>query len=232
MSRLHLSRPSVALVVSVVALIVALGGTSYAAFALPANSVGSKQLKNGAVTSAKIKHGAVGVSQLNVSDVTVPNALHATDAAHATSADTATNAGHAHTADSAPLPVTLPTGVTLTGTFALRGSYDMTTCLGCADTAAVGISFQIPLAAAPTVHVILLGAPVPAGCSGTRANPGASPGNLCIFEGSNYNAGGLAACDPTLSGCTFGASRFGTAVVSQPTGTGIWDDFGTWAVTG
>jgi hypothetical protein len=38
-------RPSPALVVSAVALSVALGGTSYAAIVLPANSVGTKQLK-------------------------------------------------------------------------------------------------------------------------------------------------------------------------------------------
>lgn len=47
-------RPSPALVISLIALFVALGGTSYAAIKLPANSVGTKQLKNGAVTSAKL----------------------------------------------------------------------------------------------------------------------------------------------------------------------------------
>ena len=48
-------RPSPALVISLVALFVALGGTSYAAInSLPANSVGTKQLKNGAVTATKL----------------------------------------------------------------------------------------------------------------------------------------------------------------------------------
>jgi hypothetical protein len=47
-------RPSPALAISLIALFVALGGTSYAAMTLPANSVGTKQLKNGAVTSAKL----------------------------------------------------------------------------------------------------------------------------------------------------------------------------------
>jgi hypothetical protein len=43
----------------VVALVVAMGGTGYAALSIPANSVGSKQIRNHAVTGAKIKRGAV-----------------------------------------------------------------------------------------------------------------------------------------------------------------------------
>lgn len=46
--------PSPALVISLIALFVALGGTTYAAVNLPANSVGTAQLKNNAVTAAKI----------------------------------------------------------------------------------------------------------------------------------------------------------------------------------
>lgn len=48
-------RPSPAMIVACVALAVALGGTSYAAVALPKNSVGTKQLKPGAITSSKIR---------------------------------------------------------------------------------------------------------------------------------------------------------------------------------
>ena len=54
MSRLR-RRPSPALVVACLALAVALGGTGYAAIVLPANSVGTKQLRNGAVVAAKVK---------------------------------------------------------------------------------------------------------------------------------------------------------------------------------
>ncbi len=46
--------PSPALVISLFALFVALGGTTYAATSLPANSVGTTQLKNSAVTRSKI----------------------------------------------------------------------------------------------------------------------------------------------------------------------------------
>jgi hypothetical protein len=46
-------------VIAYLALFVALGGTSYAAIKLPANSVGTKQIKNSSVTSAKIKDGSI-----------------------------------------------------------------------------------------------------------------------------------------------------------------------------
>src|SRR6202020_984299 len=98
MSRLHLRGPSPALVVSVVALVVALGGTSYAAFSLPKNSVGSKQLKKNAVTTSKIKNGSVTASKINTSGLTVPNAQNAN---HANSADSATNAANAANATNA-----------------------------------------------------------------------------------------------------------------------------------
>lgn len=48
-------RPSPALVVASLALAVALGGTGYAAVVLPANSVGTAQLRNGAVVGSKVK---------------------------------------------------------------------------------------------------------------------------------------------------------------------------------
>ncbi len=121
----RLARPSPAFVVSVVALMVALGGTSYAAFSIPKNSVGSKQLKknavtnakigggavgngklqNGSVSGAKIRNGAITGAKLNLSQLgTVPSATNAnvaTNAGHATTADTATNATNAVTANTA-----------------------------------------------------------------------------------------------------------------------------------
>jgi hypothetical protein len=57
--RKKLPRPSPALIVSLVALSVALGGTSYAAMVLPANSVGAKQIKKSAVSSAKVKNASL-----------------------------------------------------------------------------------------------------------------------------------------------------------------------------
>jgi len=67
-------------VVSLLALFSALGGGAYAALRLPANSVGTKQLRNGAVTSSKLKNGAVTAAKLNLTGVTVPSASHASTA--------------------------------------------------------------------------------------------------------------------------------------------------------
>jgi hypothetical protein len=47
------------------ALFVALGGTSYAAIKLPAGSVGTKQLRNGAVTNKKLAKGSVAAGDLD-----------------------------------------------------------------------------------------------------------------------------------------------------------------------
>jgi hypothetical protein len=56
--------PSPAMIVACVALFVALGGTSYAAIVLPANSVGTKQLKKSAVTAVKVKNGTLTAAKI------------------------------------------------------------------------------------------------------------------------------------------------------------------------
>jgi|SRR5579859_2459716 len=57
---IKIPRPSPALVVAVLALLIALSGTAYAAVTLAPNSVGTAQLKNGAVTLTKIASSAQG----------------------------------------------------------------------------------------------------------------------------------------------------------------------------
>ena len=79
-------KPSPALVIALVALFVSLGGTSYAALRLPKHSVGTAQLKNGAVTRSKIRNGAITAGKIKPKGLTVPVATHAVVA------DTATNA--------------------------------------------------------------------------------------------------------------------------------------------
>jgi hypothetical protein len=62
-------RPSPALVIALIALFVALGGTGYAALKLPKNSVGTKQLKNNAVTGVKVKNGSLTSSDFKLGQI-------------------------------------------------------------------------------------------------------------------------------------------------------------------
>ena len=61
----RLRRPSAPLVISIVALFFAFGGISYAAFTIPNNSVGTKQIRNNAVTYQKIAPGTIGSARIN-----------------------------------------------------------------------------------------------------------------------------------------------------------------------
>ena len=59
MSRLWKHRPSPAMIVAMLALFVAMGGTGYAVSKLPKGSVGSAQIRNNAVRSKHIKAGSI-----------------------------------------------------------------------------------------------------------------------------------------------------------------------------
>jgi hypothetical protein len=104
----YLRRHSLALL----ALFIALGGTTYAATGFPANVIGTKQLKKNAVTNPKLKNGAVtgakvannsltGADLLESSLAQVPSAAHAESATSATKATSATNATSATSATNA-----------------------------------------------------------------------------------------------------------------------------------
>lgn len=82
-------RPSPALVIAVIALFVALGGTGYAAVqisgkSLKNNSVPGKKLKNKTVTGGKVKPNSLTGAQINEGTLgTVPSAASATNALNA-----------------------------------------------------------------------------------------------------------------------------------------------------
>lgn len=57
-------RPTASMVISLIALFVALGGASYAAVSLPNNSVGNAQLKNNSVGNVKIRNNAVNYKKI------------------------------------------------------------------------------------------------------------------------------------------------------------------------
>jgi hypothetical protein len=55
--------------IGVAALFVALGGTGYAAISIPKNSVGTRQIRNAAVTASKLGKGSITATKLNGSSI-------------------------------------------------------------------------------------------------------------------------------------------------------------------
>ena len=98
--------PSPALVVAGIALVVALGGTTYAATALPKNSVGAKQLKSGSVGTVKLAKGSVTSRQIKDHTIVAADIAKGTlpalggRVAHADTVGHADTASHADTAGS------------------------------------------------------------------------------------------------------------------------------------
>jgi hypothetical protein len=217
--RLGVSLPSPALVVAAAALVVALGGTGYAALALPSGSVGTVQLKHNAVTSGKVKNGSLLRADFKTGQL--PRGLAgATGPAGPAGAAGATGAtGPAGAVGPAgPFPAVLPAGVTLRGAFNLGGT---ATAIG--QLANTSISFVFTLASAPTVQVVAAGtATPPANCPGTVALPQAKPGFLCVFEAQDASVTGVQ---------VNGSERTGGTIFVNATATGVFFSFGTWAVT-
>jgi hypothetical protein len=84
-------------VISTICLCLLLGGgISYAAFKLPKNSVGTKQLKKNAVTGQKVKDGSLTGQDIDAGSLaSVPSAKKALTADQANTANTAQTAGSA-----------------------------------------------------------------------------------------------------------------------------------------
>jgi hypothetical protein len=96
MQRLGSIKPSPAMVVAILALFVALGGTAVAKFG---PFKGDKIIKVRSLSGNRLKKGTVTGQQIKVSSLPkVPSATNADNAGHASSAD---NAAHASSADNA-----------------------------------------------------------------------------------------------------------------------------------
>jgi hypothetical protein len=155
--------PSPALVVSLVATVVAMGSTSYAALKLPRNSVGAKQLKKNSVTAAKVKNQSLIGADLKLSTLgAVPLASHATHAGTADSAANAATAKHAVSATNAA-NATHASGADTVGGVTIRG-----------------FNYQTPPNGATATLFSLGGLTLTAGCSSGRVDATTSEDNAYI----------------------------------------------------
>lgn len=197
-------RPSPAMVIAIVALIVALGGTGYAAIKLPANSVGTAQLKKDAVTSLKVKNGSLLAGDFKAGQI---------PAGPEGPAGSPGGAGPA-----GPFPDALPSGKTVRGAYNIGG-----TAAAAGALANSSISFVYAFATAPTVKIVLQGAAAPAECSGNATFPQAQAGFVCIYEESKTNSVGV-----TLNA----VNRSGATIFTNSSAAGGFFTYGTWAATG
>lgn len=132
----------------------------------------------------------------------------------------------------------LPSGSSLTGEWSLSNPHVAAGFNFVEST----VSFGIPLAEAPATHYVKAGEATPTGCTGSVSNPGAEPGNLCVFATFEVNSSPLVlnghnfplVCDFSSSeSCTehYGGGRLGFGLVTLPEGEGAVTLKGTWAVT-
>jgi hypothetical protein len=208
-------------VIATVALFVALGGVAVAA-GLPKNSVGTQQLKSGAVKSADLRRGAVTSGKIAEGAVT-PSKLADGAVTSGKLGDGAVTPAKL-AADVGPLLGPLRSGQTLRGFFGLGAA---TIVAGAMTRDAV--SFPFPLRSTP-VATVLEPDQTSAHCDGlgggTSQTPQAASGHLCVYITKRVN---LDATEPlTVESPT----RLGFGLVTQagPLSEDYYA-YGQWAVT-
>jgi len=206
--RSHLTYANV--MATILAFIVLTGGTAVALNG--SNTVQSDDLGPGAQVTAP----DVAANAVNGSDV-LNNSLTGADID-----------------ESSLVPATtLPSGRTLRGVFGLYGHGEENNGL---ESASGDVSFNPPLASAPSVKVVQFGtASSPPQCAGTAASPQAAPGWLCVYENraQNQRPGFYPSVSAPGSFNSPTASRFGASLIVQGQASGtdwFYVSEGTWAV--
>jgi hypothetical protein len=124
----------------------------------------------------------------------------------------------------------LPPGETETGAWSARTNEG--------GGVSAPVSFTLPLTSAPTPNIVTAEdeeeETVPTGCAGGSVDdPTAKPGNLCIYEGFNYEGEATIArlFDPGTSDLETGPETGKTGAIISVTCAGLCITWGSWAVT-
>jgi hypothetical protein len=208
-------RPSPAMVVALMALFVALGGSSYAAL-----RVTGKNVKNSSLTGADVKNNSLtgrDVKNLSSGDVKDSSLL----AKDFKSGQLPAGAQGVQGVQGVPgpFPDVFPSGKTARGAYASSG---FATAAG--NVARDAQSFFYQLSAEPDTHFVADGAVAPPQCPGTKEAPAALPGHLCVYEHVSQNA-------TTLIDDPAGTLRQGFIIQTSSAAAGQFQSRGTWAVT-
>jgi hypothetical protein len=229
---MHIRKPSPATLIALLALFVALGGSSYAALQLPTGSVGTKQLKNGAVTSKKVRNNSLVVRDFRASQRALlrgPRGLQGLQGLQGVRGERGERGEQGlpgAQGPPGPFPGTLPSGATVRGAYSVGG-----TAAANNNFFSDAISFGFVLASAPTPHFIPLAGPTSPDCPGSAATPEANPGHLCIYEGSRVNVGVAGFNDPVTGASGSTVRPWGAEVGARSSAAGDLMERGSWAVT-
>ena len=228
--------------VALLALAVALGGTSYAVTALPARSVGPEQIKPRAVTTGKLRDGAVSSRKLRRSAVTPAKLRRGAVTREKLRAGAVTSAtvrdGSLLMRDFAREasrtvgePIQLAPGETQSGVYAVSAG---SAAEGTPVLEAVSFPDALPdIVLAKDVRFLAEGEPRTAECPGGNDPP--ARGILCVYEVQGSNRGGVAIRNPRLypihTSITLGASEHGFMLWWYVPAAGPSWSYGAWAVT-
>jgi hypothetical protein len=205
--------------IALLAVFLALGGTSYAAATL----ISGSQIKPHTIAKNRLTNKAIKQLRGNRG----PRGLQGAQGARG---PTGAQGVQGIQGPPGPFPDPLSPGKTVRGTFG-----DIDQAVGAGQVFFAEISFGFRLSAAPVGRYVPQGATPPAECPGTVTNPQAAPGNLCVYESTGVNVTVTrGTCDDELFGCgaSFGvANREGTGIVAFSTAAGTMQVFGSWAVT-
>jgi hypothetical protein len=195
---------------------IVLGGGAYAATKLQKNSVGTAQLKNGAVTGVKVKDGSLVYGDFASGQIPAGPQGAKGELGEKGSRGPKGEAGKR--GEPGPLLETLPSGKTLRGVYNLEGHYIE------GFRPVKEISYQFPLESAPELHLLPLGDSPTTECPGSPKEPKALPGNLCVYELSNENANLRLSALPELA-------RLGAYLEARPNEGENYGSDGSWAVS-
>jgi hypothetical protein len=220
-SKIHQKLGTAGFIISIVALVAALGGGAYAA----SGGLTGKQKKEVEKIAKKYagKPGAVGAT-----GPSGPAGAKGDAGAAGATGTNGTNGTNGNQGSPWTAGGVLPAGSTESGVWGFGGTSTSSTTsgeLGQSTLIVAPISFVVPFSKeeAPLARYVKTGETGVEGCPGTVESPEAEPGFLCVYE-----EGG------TFGGATLEVNSHpgGAIVIGSSSELEVTYGFGTWAVTG